>query len=110
MIVASLTAYVEGATAGDPEKLASVLHSEFRTGGQFKGAEVWLTREDALAAAKRQAGDPVAAWRLEALEVRGHIAVARISSPWEGRVFHETVTLLQSGDHWWIVFKAFDAD
>ena len=110
MIVSSLTAYVEGATGGDPEKLGSVLHPEFRTGGQFEGAEVWLTRDDALAAAKRQAGNPVADWSLETLEVRGRIAVARISSPWEGREFRETITLLQSGDLWRIVFKAFDAD
>lgn len=110
MIVASLTAYIEGTTGGDPEKLDTVLHPEFRTGGQFQGAEVWLTREDALAVAKRHAGSPVAVWSLEALEVRGRIAVARISSPWEGREFRETITLLQSADRWRIVFKAFDAD
>jgi hypothetical protein len=110
MIMASLTAYVDGFTGGDPEKLDTVLHPEFRTGGRFQGAEVWLTREDALASARRQAGNPVAAWSLEALEVRGKIAVARIRSPWEGREFRETITLLQSGEGWRIVFKAFDAD
>ena len=108
-IVACLTTYVEAATGGDPERLGAVLHPEFRTGGQFEGAEVWLTRDDALASAKRQAGNPASEWTLEALEVCGSIAVARISSPWQRRVFRETISLLHSDDHWRIVFKAFDA-
>jgi len=35
--------------------------------------------------------------------------VARISSPWQRRVFRETISLLRSGNRWRIVFKAFDA-
>ncbi|HSG37540.1 MAG TPA: nuclear transport factor 2 family protein [Paracoccaceae bacterium] len=108
-IVKSLRAYIEAANGGDSDRLAAVLHPEFRTGGQFEGAEVWMTRDDALAAAKRNVGGIVPDWTLEALEIRGRIAVARISSPWQGRIFRETITLLHSDDRWRIVFKAFDA-
>jgi hypothetical protein len=109
-IVTCITTYVEAATGCDPERLGSVLHPEFRTGGRFEGAEVWLTRDDALASAARQSGNPVSTWALETLEVDGSVAMARISSPWQGRVFRETITLLHSDDQWRIVFKAFDAD
>jgi hypothetical protein len=49
-------------------------------------------------------------WALETLEVDGSVVMARISSPWQGRVFRETITLLHSDDQWRIVFKALDAD
>ena len=105
-VQSALRDYMEGANLGDRDRLGAVLHPDFRTAGYWDGKLIWMTRDDALAAA---GGDTVPEWHMTSPIIHGDTAQTIVSSMWNGKTFVEIVTLIRVEDKWQLVFKSFHA-
>lgn len=109
-IRAVIDAYVTGFNRGDRRHLLQALHARFVSTGFFGGELQWDSAEEFAEFCAQSAPDPdgpVPEWRLEALSVSGHTAVAVIEDNWGERAFKDSLTLLKDEGRWQIVFKVF---
>ena len=104
--------YVTGFNRGDRGLILQALHPRFVSTGFFRGDLQWDSAEAFAAFCEEAAPDPdgpVPEWQIETLAISGQTAVVVVRDRWGSRQFRDSLTLLNDGGRWQIVFKAFDA-
>ena len=102
--------YVTGMTYGDAALLGEAFHPRGVSVGHFDGGLEWMDVAEFAASCAAEAldrGVPVPDWEIETVHRSGDTAVVIVTNAWAGFRFRDTLTLLEEGGRWRIVFKCF---
>lgn len=102
--------YVTGMTYGDAALIQAAFHPRGVSVGHFDGQLEWMNVAEFAASCAAEALDrdtPLPPWDIETLHRSGDTALVIVTNIWAGFRFHDTLTLLEEGGRWRIVFKCF---
>ncbi|MDH4651841.1 MULTISPECIES: nuclear transport factor 2 family protein [unclassified Pseudomonas] len=103
--------YVEGMVFADEHRLRRAFHPQSRIIGHFQGELEWLSVDD-FAGAILDAGpvlaeDETPVWTIQALDITGDAASAKVVDDYADMCFTDFLSLLKIGGRWSIINKLY---